>query len=146
MKLFVKGNKERPILFEGARELQGWISFISKHCPELGQGQGLTAAQWSAYAVKHQLVRRLGAVCAWFERANVEIDDLSCNPERWFAMLFQDPEALGVHDVADFAPTAEAPAPARASSEDAASVDASSHCDCAPRPSSPSKRMTWPCD
>ena len=58
MKLFVKGNKERPILFEGARELQGWISFISKHCPELGAGHGLTAAQWSAYAVKHQLVRR----------------------------------------------------------------------------------------
>ena len=66
IKLFVRGNKERPILYEGARELQGWIGFISKHCPELGQGQGLTAAQWSAYAVKHQLVRRLGEACAWF--------------------------------------------------------------------------------
>ena len=108
MKLFIRGQKERPVLYEGQRELSAWIQFISKHCPELGQGQGLTAAQWSAYAVKHELPRRLGAACAWFERESrdggPDASDLKTNPERWFAMFFQDPLAFGIASVHDFTP------------------------------------------
>ena len=67
-KLFVDGKNAQPIRYEGEREVSAWVEFVGLHCG-LGGGSGLAAAQWGAYAAKHDLRRRLGLACEWYERA-----------------------------------------------------------------------------
>lgn len=94
MKLFVKGEKTSPRRFEGGRNVQGFLGFISEHCGDVAKGAGLIKAQWGAYARKHLLAERLEQMCLWFEAAlakaaRPQAKDMQINPERWLALYFQ---------------------------------------------------------
>ena len=48
MKLFVKGRKSSPILYEGERQVSAWLEFLAQEC-KVKAGGGLLKA-WFAYA------------------------------------------------------------------------------------------------
>ncbi len=94
MKLFLRGRKHHPLLYEGERQCSAFLQYLASNC-KVSTGGDLLTAQFATYAKHHDLPRRMQRACARLEHEASEQPDLLRNPERWFSMFFHDPELFG---------------------------------------------------
>lgn len=94
MKLFVRGSKQQPLVYEGKRQCSAFLQFLAVHC-KMTSGGDLLSAQFEAYAQRFDLVSRLQRACSRLEMEAMQQPNLLLNPVRWFSMFFSDPEIFG---------------------------------------------------
>lgn len=59
MKLFLREDKQNPILFKGERRLNDFLAFLAQKCKSSTPGKSIMQAQFASYAANHKLAQKL---------------------------------------------------------------------------------------